>query len=354
LLREQTDLIALEDLAESPSQFDAAVYPSLLVARKKSAAAEPSPEFHATVHLGKRVLTWETASAAVAFDETPGSPWVILPPRARDAFERLRERGIPYARSAFERPLLGVKTGCNAAFIVSLESVDGEIAAISAKDRHELIERDMLRPLVRGETLAAWRATRPREYLVWPQLENGLPRKDLSELTRKWLAPFRDQLGARSDLHGRFPWWTVFRTESSRDATARVIWADFGVTPRAIAVEAGNPVVPLNSCYATPCDTLEDAHALAALLNSPLAAAWLNVLAEPARGGYRRYLGWTVSLLPVPRDWHFARSRLAPLGERGMSGDTPSDAELLTASVESYRLTLAEVEPLLSWNRDSD
>jgi hypothetical protein len=133
-----------------------------------------------------------------------------------------------------------------------------------------------------------------------------------------------------------------------------VIWADLGTKPRAIAVEAGNPAVPLNSCYATCCKTLEDAHALATLLNSPLAAGWLNVLAEPARGGYRRYLGWTVSLFPVPKDWDYARSRLAPLGARAMAGDIPTDAELLAASVESYRLTLADLEPLLSWNRDSD
>jgi hypothetical protein len=176
----------------------------------------------------------------------------------------------------------------------------------------------------------------------------------LPELARKWLAPFRDQLAARSDLHGRFPWWTVFRTESAHHDAPRVIWADFGLTPRAIALEPANPLVPLNSCYATRCKTLEDAHALAALLNGPLAAAWLNVLAEPARGGYRRYLGWTVSLLPLPKDWEHARSQLAPLGARAMSSDIPGDAELLAASVESYRLTLADIEPLLSWNRDSD
>jgi hypothetical protein len=93
---------------------------------------------------------------------------------------------------------------------------------------------------------------------------------------------------------------------------------------------------------------------LAALFNSPLVAAWLNVLAEPARGGYRRYLGWTVSLLPLPRDWKYARSVLSPLGERAMSGDVPPHAELLAAAVESFRLTLEDVESLLSWNRDSD
>ena len=67
--------------------------------------------------------------------------------------------------------------------------------------------------------------------------------------------------------------------------TARVVWADFGRRPSALVLPAGDPTVPLNSCYALPCRDPRDALAVAALLNSPLAAAWLNALAEPARGG---------------------------------------------------------------------
>jgi hypothetical protein len=141
----------------------------------------------------------------------------------------------------------------------------------------------------------------------------------------------------------------VFRTESAVADSPRVIWADFGLAPRAIAVEARNPVVALNSCYVANCRTLEDAHALAALLNGPLVAAWLNALAEPARGGYRRYMGWTVSLLPIPAGWNRARDKLAPLGERGMAGDTPTKDELLNAALTAYGLQLDDVQPLVSW-----
>jgi hypothetical protein len=116
-----------------------------------------------------------------------------------------------------------------------------------------------------------------------------------------------------------------------------------------LAVEAGNSVVALNSCYVASCETLEDAHALATLLNGPLASAWLNTLAEPARGGYRRYLGWTMSLLPIPRDWNRAREQLAPLGERAMAGDVPPQDEMLSAALSAYGLPVSEIEPLLSW-----
>ena len=122
-----------------------------------------------------------------------------------------------------------------------------------------------------------------------------------------------------------------------------------GRTPRALLLPAGDPTVPLNSCYVVPCDDHDDALALAALLNSSLAAAWLHVLAEPARGGYHRYLGWTVALLPLPRDWRCARKLLAPLAQRALDGKVPTDCELLEAATRAYRLRAADVAPLIAW-----
>jgi hypothetical protein len=102
----------------------------------------------------------------------------------------------------------------------------------------------------------------------------------------------------------------------------------------------GDAAVPLNTCYVLACDDPVDAAALAALLNSPLAAAWLNAIAEPARGGYRRYLGWTVGLLPLPRNWNRAREILA----RASGAD---DDALTRAALRAYRLDRATVQPLL-------
>jgi hypothetical protein len=355
LLLDRTELVTIEDLAESPSQFEAAVYPSLLVSRKTA----PSPvtvqrRCDAKVRLPDRVVQWHVRPESLRFDDTPGSPWILLPPHARRAFERIRSAGTPFAGSAFGRPMLGVKTGCNGAYVVRVDGIEDDVASISAGDRRGRIERQMLRPLIRGETLGAWKMIGQREYLVWPHCADNLPRKELPPLARRWLLPFRDQLAARSDLRGRLPWWTVFRTESARYERARVVWADFGISPRAIVVDANDQIVPLNTCYAVSCNTLDDAHALAVLLNSPPVSAWLNVVAEPARGGYRRYLGWTMSLLPLPSEWGSARELLAPLGARAMSGDVPSEDELLAAALDAYDVTAADIEPLLSWTSDCD
>jgi hypothetical protein len=93
-----------------------------------------------------------------------------------------------------------------------------------------------------------------------------------------------------------------------------------------------------------PCADPCDAWALAALLNSRLAAAWLNAIAEPARGGYRRYLGWTVGLLPLPREWGRARAVLARAGKAASRGADVGDVDKAVAA--AYGLSAPEWAPL--------
>jgi hypothetical protein len=157
------------------------------------------------------------------------------------------------------------------------------------------------------------------------------------------------QLANRTDLRGSAIWWTLFRTEGADHSRTRVVWSDFGRAPRAAVLPVGDLTVPLNSCYVVSCDDVLDALALTTLLNSPLAAAMLNAIAEPARGGWRRYLAWTVSLLPLPRDWPRARAILAPLAERALLGHAPTSDELLTAACGAYRLRRADIASLIAW-----
>jgi Eco57I restriction endonuclease. len=59
LLVGRMDIVALEDLAESHSQFDAAVYPSLLVARKRTGRSDDSrPAVRAAVRTSQGTIRW--------------------------------------------------------------------------------------------------------------------------------------------------------------------------------------------------------------------------------------------------------------------------------------------------------
>ena len=355
LLGEETRVAVLEDLAEAPATFDAAVYPSLIVAERWNGATDDHPGeiVAAAYHRGCGALRWRLPRRQLAFDDTPGSPWLILPPEVRQAFDRVRTVGVTMADSPVGRPRLGVKTGFNLAFLVRPGSlVAADTAEVSAANgRRGRVETALLRPVVRGEGIRPWCIDRPDEFVVWTHDLRGVPLERLPPCAARWLTPWRRQLVARSDSRtGR--WWSLFRTDAARTDHPRVLWADLGRAPRATILERGDPTVPLNSCYVAICADDVDALTLSAILNSPIAEAWLGALAEPARGGYRRFLGWTMALLPLPADWSRARAMLAPVADADMRGPCAGgelrDA-LLHETLAAYDVSYDELAPLLAW-----
>jgi hypothetical protein len=358
VLARESRVRLLEDWSDAPALFDAAVYPSLVVVeRALPGAVIPSGREESRcrvrlesggtsgflplasargrnddgrdsalralrsaldvtirVHGAAGAREWRTPAESLAFDDTAGSPWLLVPPAARDALARLRAAGTPLGSSGLGRLLLGVKCGCNAAFVVRAVGDDGAVASVEGTwpdgaRRHGLIERALLRPVLRGESLHAPDAG---ERVIWPYDARGRALRTLPPNAAQWFAPWRARLAARSDARSDAggPWWALFRTAAAAADRPRLVWADVarGLRPRLLG--AGDPAVPLNSCYAFACSP-DDAPALAALLASPVADAWCAALAEPARGGYRRHLAWTVALLPVPQDWMRARALLA-------------------------------------------
>ncbi len=351
LLASRTALCRLEDWTDAPGAFDAAVYPSVLVASRRQAAHEgASPPAAFAVRRRTLHVEWPTDPLATRLErDDPASPWLILPPEVRQSFDLLRAHGVALGSSQLGRALLGVKCGCNEAFLVNDTGGDHVLAAVECKGRRGTLERALLRPLLRGDALQPWRVPSSPRAIIWTHADAGAPLGTLPPAASRWLAPWRRQLRARSDLRGSGSWWMLFRTESADSRRARVVWSDFGRAPRAAILPAGDPTVPLNSCYVLPCEDPVDALALAALLNSALAAAFLNAIAEPARGGWHRYLAWTVELLPLPRNWIRARSILAPLAERALLGQPPSRSDLLAAATCAYRLRQEHVAPLVAW-----
>ncbi len=346
---------ALEDWSESPTAFDAVVYPSLLLAARGAPEPQTTAPMRGTIHRPGQSLSWTCAATELALDDSPGAPWLIVPPEVRNAFNLLDQRGTHLARSTFGRPLLGVKTGCNDAFVVQprpgwhdLPKAD-DSCVIRGGDLEDNIEIRLLRPLLRGEDVCAWATPRPGRALIWTHDVRGAPLERLPPMAAEWMARWKQQLQARSDAARGGRYWTLFRTEAADSSRPRVVWSDISRVPRATVVAAGDPTVPLNSCYVCVARSTDDALALAALLNSAPVAAWLCALAEPARGGYRRFLGWTLSRLPVPRDWDRAVSILAPIARDACAGRAPDPHTLAVAVARAYRLRLASLEPLLTW-----
>jgi hypothetical protein len=342
LLLQRTRVLRLEDLSESKHAFDAAVYPSLLVTRT---GVPPAKEMVAAIHDRSAHREWTIRSSDLPYDASPGAPWLVLPPDARRAFDRVRNAGIALAASPLGPPRLGVKSGCNSAFVVRVMDTTAEYASIvDADGERGVVETCVLRPALSGDLVAAWKRAPCTEWILWTHDDQGVPLARLPDRCRAWLRRRYGELSARSDAARSRRWWSLFRVDAATPAHARVVWADFGKHPRALVLPPGDRTVPLNTCYVVRCADPCDAAALAALLNSRLASAWLNAVAEPARGGYRRYLAWTVGLLPLPRDWHRARHALS-----AVYGET--DDRVLDATLEAYGLARSSVVALLEWGR---
>ena len=349
LLLERTRILTLEDYSDASDAFEAAVYPSMLVTTRIPADGR---EVESALRIGanNRHTTsyWNIAARDLTLDRSPGSPWLLLPPRERAAFDRITGAGIPVFTSVLGRPHLGVKTGCNSAFVVRKGDESGEVTAVIADGKRGAVETRLLRPLVRGDTLTRWRIAAHDERIIWTHDSAGSPLRTLPPHAQRWLARSRRALERRSDSRSD-RWWSLFRVESACARSPRVIWADFGRSPTAAILEADDPTVPLNTCYSVTCPDISDALAFAAILNSRIAAAWLAAIAEPARGGYHRYLGWTIARLPVPVDWPRAVGMLAPIAQRARTGFPPADDELDAIVLASYDLDAAALDPLLDW-----
>ena len=348
VIANEARVMALEDWAESRAAFDAAVYPSMLVAVRHGAtdmvgatgdavalSADNKHLVRLAVHHREDVVGWSAPFASVPLDATAGAPWLLLPSEARAGFDRLAAAGPPLARTIFGRPLLGVKTGCNEAFLVS--------------ERDNPVESRLLRPILRGESARAWGADVRGGSIIWTHDADDRPLAQLPPRAAAWLAPWRRRLDARTDARSNTRWWTLFRTEAARADCPRVVWSDIGKSPRALVLPIGDRTVPLNSCYVARSPSIDDAYALCALLNSPLAAAWLAAIAEPARGGYHRFLGWTLSRLPLPADWPRAVALLAPIGRAAHEGAPPDPDALTDVVIRAYRVRHAHLAALMTW-----
>jgi len=296
--------------------FGAAVYPMALVA----ARAEPAAHDEVAAALGPKSAAPHVPQRLLQ----AAGPWVLRPQATRVA-QQLRDR-FPTVGDRWT-PQLGVKTGADDVFLVAAP-------------------HPWTRPAVRGRDMAAWRAT-PRTHLLWTHAADGRPLERLPRELARLLEPHLERLRRRSDYRAGAP-WQLFRTGLAH-ASHRVVWAD--VARRIAAAVPPPDVVPLNTVYGIATRTAEDAHALAALLNSRWLTALAGLVADPARGGFHRFNARVVRGLPIPPAESPAWRTLAAAGSSGGADDAwVADLYHLDAS---DRRVLAPLAPLAAGAADS-
>lgn len=279
--------------------FDATVYPLALVV-----GAGPAPAGH-QVRCGFGPTAESRPQA-----EFGAGPWTLGAGGTPALLARLAARHP--ALGAQARLVLGVKTGCDRAFLL-------EPAAAAA------LPAALHRPALRGRDLGRFSCT-PRLALLLACDPRGRPLPRVPAAVDRQLAPYAAPLARRRDLQGGPP-WTVFRT-GQLGHRHRVVWADLGLRLRAVALTDGDTTSPvaLNTCYVAGVPDAGAAHALAAWLNAPLTTALARIGASPAAGGFARFGLRIVGALPLPAD-ALHDAELRALG-RARADDAALDARV--------------------------
>lgn len=218
-----------------------------------------------------------------ALAKSSGAAWVLAPPdvtRILNRCEREASTLADFAGPAF----MGLKSGAN-------ESLLFDDAEVTVVDEGVWLERlalflphEAVVRCLRGRDVRRWRAT-PSSWLLRPR--PGEPWTRLLE---------------ERGVHERLPF------PRAGQAGAKVVWRDVSRRMDAAVVEGewggegrSFPLVPNQTTYFVAAGDGETAWAVAGLLNSQAAGAWLVARADRAKDGHFRYFGRTVQELPVPR-----------------------------------------------------
>lgn len=198
---------------------DADVFPCVILARRPLADA-PAPAEARICAIPRDALRIDDLARQTA-DEgfnlpragLDAAPWRLEPPAVLALMDKIRSNGTPLAEYAGVKPLYGVKTGLNEAFLI-----DGPT-------RDRLVREDpgcaaLIKPYLRGQDVKRWAAPSSGLYMIvmkssgdhpWPWAEAGERAETIFAAAypglHRWFKPWEDRLRKRQDK-GRY-WWEL-------------------------------------------------------------------------------------------------------------------------------------------------
>jgi hypothetical protein len=276
------DIVALDDWSSHTQRhFDADTFPlGITLARRNG---------------GPPLSCVSITSAGESFALSPssltlgGTEWSLLPPDVHAIVARIHEKQAPLMETLGRKPVMGVKTGDNGAFFLDVKRVRAK--AVETTDGIHIPLSAVCR-CVRGRDVRRWQVADPA-WMLWPPAGG-------------WRKPPRwvERLVEARGLELETLRLAYVRPEH---VGIKVVWKDLSRGLCAAVLEdsirlgdRGIPLVPNQTLYALDAASMEEAHVLAALLNSTIVNVLAIAIAERAKDFYFRYFGRTVARLPLP------------------------------------------------------
>ena len=301
---------------------DADVFPSIIVARKPTAAPKPKTARLCTIpreqlrieDLSRQI---EAEGVALPLEQLGKDTWQLEPGGVTKLIAKICDTAVPLSEFAGVKPLSGIKTGFNEAFLVDALTKD----LLIATDRNCSA---LLRPFLRGQDFCRWNPDWAGLWMIvlkssenhdWPWANAGAAAESVFERTfpsiHARITSFRAELQNRQD-QGRY-WWEL---------RSCAYWADFDrakimypeITWRADwGLDQGGTLCN-NTAYFLPSD---DPWILA-VANAPITWWYSWRTAMHGKDEALRFIKDYVQTLPIPR---------------------PSDAQRTAAAATVARLT---------------
>lgn len=226
----------------------------------------------------------ECAAAPITSDRT--APWSIVRNASVD-MHRMRGQSPYIAR-------IGAHSG-GAAGVFWVDVVDHTATGLIVTNRGDAgrtayatitaeIEPGLVHRLMRGRDVERWRA-HPSTHIVLPHHENGRP-ISLEEMARRWpktfayFEHFRERMLDRPHYRQHFaasglPYWSMYNVGAYTFAPHRVVWREQSAMFQC-AMLPDSSVIPDAKLILVPCRSDDEAHYLAAVLNSTQARGFIE------------------------------------------------------------------------------
>lgn len=263
---------------------DADVFPSVLVVRRPDGPPNgaDAPETLDVCAIPRDAVPAKGVGAAVDGASYPmpraaftRQGWTLEPPAVMALLEKIRRNGVPLADYAGVKPLYGIKTGFNEAFLIDTPTRDRLVADDPGC-------ADIIKPYLRGQDVERWHSPASGLFMIvmkssgdhpWPWA--GANSEQSAEAAFRTAYPslhhhfkaHEDRLRARQDK-GRFWWELRSCAYYEKFSDPKIIFQEIGFYQ---TFGNSNDIVYLNNtCYLIPTND----QFLLSCLNSPIFWWW--------------------------------------------------------------------------------
>jgi type I restriction-modification system DNA methylase subunit len=298
-LRANTTLECVIDFGDHQVFGGVTTYPAILT--MKAGAPKPGHDlrFWKIVDLPKENfdVAFCEQSGIYPQDGLGSGSWELEEASLRLLREKLRA-GKPTLKDVYGTPFAGIKTGYNAAFIVTNEQKETLC--------EDPTSASLLKPIAFGNEVHPWRIERQGKWIIY--IPKGQVEINDFPAVKRWLSAHRERLERRA---ANQRWFELQQAQSGFAATysgTKVVYRDIADRPT-FSVDTGTYID-------MTCFCLQGAgYFEAALLNSKL--IWFALTSETtiASGGFFRMKSQYIEQLPVPAADEAQKIELAALAK---------------------------------------